>query len=546
MGPDLQLIQKRGNLVAGASLLTLVSTKETRMAYTHDNKPQHVNAKIPAAQYLRMSTEHQQYSADNQALVIKQYADEKGYEIVTTYSDEGRSGVTVSGRSGLLQLIDDVEFGRSTFTAILVYDVSRWGRFQNPDEAAVYEIRCRWAGVQVHYCAEPFENDGSVLSSLMKTLKRAMAAEYSRELSAKVTEGHMRMLERGFHQGGFPCFGLQRVLLDADGHRKQILRFGDRKNLQSDRVILEPGPKEHVDIVNEVYRRYLGGERQAALVSWLNERGEFKANGRPWTEGAMRRLLTSECYIGNIVWGKHEGKLGRMRRQVAKSNWIMREAAFPAVVEPSLFWKVQAEIVRRKSRFSKSEMRVGLQRLLKKHGTLNRSIINKAKHSASATAIARRFGSLNAAYNDIGFQPVWNNKYTKINKRVSALATTTGKIFADRLGETRVQDVEGPLCRLNRNGTRIAVLLARYIHRTSGSAQWYVEWDGLNLEDIVVVGLMDARNAKVTTYYVVTGSDVADLNKRKCRDDALSLQAYAQPDLPASVTKITNYLACFS
>lgn len=32
--------------------------------------------------------------------------------------------------------------------------------------------------------AEPFENDGGVLSSLMKTLKRAMAAEYSLELSA--------------------------------------------------------------------------------------------------------------------------------------------------------------------------------------------------------------------------------------------------------------------------------------------------------------------------------------------------------------------------
>ncbi len=502
--------------------------------------------KVPAAQYLRMSTEHQKYSSTNQAAVINQYAAEKGYDIVATYSDEGRSGITVSGRSGLLQLIEDVEFGRSAFAAILVYDVSRWGRFQNPDEAAVYEIRCRWAGVEVHYCAEPFENDGSVLSSLMKTLKRAMAAEYSRELSAKVTEGHVRMLERGFHQGGFPCFGLQRVLVDADGHRKQILRFGDRKNLQSDRVILEPGPKEHVDIVNEVYRRYLAGERQAALVSWLNERGEFKANGRPWTEGAMRRLLTSECYIGNIVWGKHEGKLGRARRQVAKSNWITHEAVFPAVVEPSLFWKVQAEIVRRKGRFSKSDMRAGLQRLLKKHGTLNKTIINKAKDTASATAIAHRFGSLNAAYNEIGFKPVWNNKYTKINKRVSALAATTGKFFASQLWETRVQDVEGPVCSLDSNGTRITVLLARYIHRMSGSAQWYIVWDGLILGDIVVVGLMDTRNTKVKAYHVITGSDVAELQKRTCRDDARSLQTFAQPDLAASVTKITGYLACLS
>ena len=153
------------------------------MTYPETEAPKQPNLKVPAAQYLRMSTEHQQYSLDNQASAIRQYAEEKGFEIVSTYSDEGKSGVTVGGRRGLLQMIDDVESGQCLFTAILVFDVSRWGRFQNPDDAALYEVRCRWAGVPVHYCAEPFENDGGVLSSLMKTLKRAMAAEYSRELS---------------------------------------------------------------------------------------------------------------------------------------------------------------------------------------------------------------------------------------------------------------------------------------------------------------------------------------------------------------------------
>ena len=51
-----------------------------------------------AAQYVRMSTEHQQYSTENQADVIREYAERRGFEIVRTYADEGKSGLRVDGR----------------------------------------------------------------------------------------------------------------------------------------------------------------------------------------------------------------------------------------------------------------------------------------------------------------------------------------------------------------------------------------------------------------------------------------------------------------
>jgi DNA invertase Pin-like site-specific DNA recombinase len=92
--------------------------------------------------------------------------------------------------------------GRADFQAILVYDVSRWGRFQDADESAYYEYICRRAGIQVIYCAEQFENDGSPVSTIVKGVKRAMAGEYSRELSAKVFAGQCRLIELGFRQGG--------------------------------------------------------------------------------------------------------------------------------------------------------------------------------------------------------------------------------------------------------------------------------------------------------------------------------------------------------
>ncbi len=151
-----------------------------------------------AAEYVRMSTEHQQYSTENQSDAIRQYAERKGYEIVRTYADHGKSGLRIAGRTGLQQLIQDVQRKTTEFSAILVYDISRWGRFLDPDEAGHYEFICRHAGYRVEYCAEQFENDGSTSSNVLKLLKRTGSGEYSRELSVKVFAGQSRLIRLGF------------------------------------------------------------------------------------------------------------------------------------------------------------------------------------------------------------------------------------------------------------------------------------------------------------------------------------------------------------
>jgi DNA invertase Pin-like site-specific DNA recombinase len=169
---------------------------------------------LRAAEYVRMSTEHQQYSTQNQADVIRAYARARSIDIVRTYADEGRSGLRLDGRDALKQLIADVESGHADFQVILVYDVSRWGRFQDADESAYYEYICKRAGIIVHYCAEQFENDGSPVSTIVKGVKRAMAGEYSRELSSKVFAGQCRLIELGFRQGGAPGYGFRRRLVE--------------------------------------------------------------------------------------------------------------------------------------------------------------------------------------------------------------------------------------------------------------------------------------------------------------------------------------------
>src|SRR6266851_4193098 len=100
---------------------------------------------IPAARYLRMSTENQQFSLPSQAAAIQQYADTHGFTIVQRYEDPGKSGLTLKHRKGLAKLLHDVISGGQSFKAVLVYDISRWGRFQDTDESAHYEFLCKSA-----------------------------------------------------------------------------------------------------------------------------------------------------------------------------------------------------------------------------------------------------------------------------------------------------------------------------------------------------------------------------------------------------------------
>ena len=76
--------------------------------------------KTKAAAYVRMSTEHQKYSPENQMAAIRDYADKHGYEIIQIYSDEGKSGLNIAGRASLQRMIDDVQNKNVKYKAIYV------------------------------------------------------------------------------------------------------------------------------------------------------------------------------------------------------------------------------------------------------------------------------------------------------------------------------------------------------------------------------------------------------------------------------------------
>jgi len=359
---------------------------------------------IPAAQYIRMSTEHQRYSPDSQRAAIATFANTRGFEIVETYVDAGRSGLTLAGRPALKQLFADVLSGEANFRAILVLDVSRWGRFQDTDQSAHYEYMCRAAGVQVHYCTEPFDNDGDALSSMMKHMKRVMAAEFSRELSVKISRAQRYQASLGFKQGGDPPLGMRRQVVDEGGSPRMVLLRGQRKALITDKVVWVRGPPCEISLVRRIFHLFVTEElRLGQIESWLNERRYKQANGRAWTTSAVRRTLAQHLYSGRYVFGKRRNNLGRPAF-TSPANWVTAQV-MTQIVPTDLFQAAQERLaaITRKV-YSENEIRDGLARLLREEGHLSGRLIKRCSYLPSPEAIDTRYGSLAAAFRSVGYE----------------------------------------------------------------------------------------------------------------------------------------------
>lgn len=475
----------------------------------HDSSEGHA-IRPRAVEYVRMSTEHQQYSTENQADKIREYATRRGIDIVGTYTDAGKSGLNIGGRASLQQLIKDVESGAPGFQIILVYDVSRWGRFQDADESAYYEYRCRRAGIQVAYCAEQFENDGSPVSTIVKGVKRAMAGEYSRELSAKVFAGQCRLIELGFRQGGPAGYGLRRVLVDQNGSIKSGLTRGEHKSLQTDRVILMPGPDDEIRMVNLMYKWFIeDGLVESEIAGRLNGMAVLTDLGRDWTRATVHEVLTNEKYIGNNVYNRTSFKLKKLRVENTPDMWIKKERAFEPIVPPDIYYTAQGIARARAHRYTNEELIQRLRSLYQQRGFLSGLIIDEAEGMPSTSIYAHRFGSLIRAYQMVGFTPDRDYRYLETNKFLRRLHPeivnhTESQIVS--LGGAVTRDPGTDLLRIN-GEFDVSLVLARCQTPESGRHHWKLRFDTSLSPDITIAVRLNYFNQAALDYYLLPRLD---------------------------------------
>jgi DNA invertase Pin-like site-specific DNA recombinase len=461
---------------------------------------------LRAAQYVRMSTDYQQYSIENQAVVIATYAELHKLTIVRTYRDEGESGLKIENRVGLTELVEDVQSGRADFAHLLVFDVSRWGRFQDVDESAHYEFICRKAGVKVAYCAEQFDNDGSFLASIMKNIKRVMAAEFSRELSAKVFAGSIRLTRRGFKMGGPTAYALQRRLVDDQCRPKGILTVGQRKSLLTDHVKLILGAPDQVEIVKWIFHEYLRHKSQATIARELNRRGIMNSQGKPWLGKAVGELLRNEAYIGVLTYNRKSRKLGAKVTRNPRELWVRNEDAIEPIIHRDAFRRVQKIMGEGRVSIPEEEMLLRLRKVLMKKGRLSKTIINSSSGLPSMSSYLVHFGALRNIYRLIGYNgnQGWFDKYAAHQRWVALQLGNAARLrdAFEKLGRHATLNAATECLRID-NAVNVVFRVARCRNYESRPLRWTLQYRVRWPKGWVVAVRLDEKNEAIFDYVLM-------------------------------------------
>lgn len=433
-------------------------------------------------------------------------------KVVQTYEDSGRSGLTLGGRPALQKLLDDVHRSDRPFEAIVVYDVSRWGRFQDVDESAYYEFVCRRAGVKVLYCAEPFADVPGPMAVVMKSMKRAMAAEFSRELGVKVWVGQSRLTRRGFYMGGCVSFGLRRVLISESGEIKGSLKPGDVKSLQTDRVVLEPGNALDVALVRHIFglfvRKRMGEGAVARVLNWCCYPG--RSGLLPWRADSVRDVLRNEAYVGNLVYNRRTCSLQTPCVMNAPEKWVRAEHCFSGIVSQATFDAAQQMLYEQGRHYwARIELLKLVQRVYAEHGTVTATLI--ANEGVLSTCFIHHFGSLAAACEAIDIKPgielarqrersrARRALKIKLLEKLAAMYRKRGVRFYCRPRLTRRACVE--------LGPTISVRTAAPLHKEGHAPYWLITPDHRVYPDFALVARVDEVREAIIDYFLLPLSE---------------------------------------
>jgi DNA invertase Pin-like site-specific DNA recombinase len=498
-------------------------------------------AVLPVAQYVRMSTDHQKYSIENQRALIQSYAAAHGMAVIRTYEDAGKSGVTLKRRTGLSALLADVVSGAAPFKAILVYDVSRWGRFQDADEAAHYEFLCKRAGISMIYCAEPFSDDSTPLNGVLKSLKRAMAGEFSRELGVKVSAGKARIGKMGFRIGGPPGFGLRRQLVADGAVPGQLLVTRQRKSIQTDRVRLVPGPADEIELIHRIYRDYIYLRRSERDIAHELNRERHTHFGRPWSRALVRTILTNEKYIGNNIVGRYSARLYTRQITNPPEKWSRCDAAFEPIVPMRLFEAARA--VRRfneKAYITREEIVKGLRAVLKREGKLTAALIDRAAELPTSGTVARRFGNLRGAYDAAGYGAE-QYAFHAVDRELKARAAQTLKELADLLKAKSVDAwVTSENALVIGGDSSLRGVCCRKQLRHKHDEGWRIDYQRNGASDFILAARMRADAVAIEDWLLVPTPDLRKLPLFLRRSHQPLIQRYTYKTLDAVAKKLAD------
>ncbi len=304
---------------------------------------------------------------------------------------------------------------------------------------------------------------------------------------------------------------------------------GEHKSIQTDRVILTPGPEEETDTVRQIYHAFVhGGRSEREIAEDLNARGILTDLDRPWTRGTVHQLLINEKYVGDNVWNRRSFKLKKKRVQNAPEMWIRSQGAFEGIVERDLFEAAHSIIAARSFRLSDDEMLEALRGLYASKGLLSGIVIDECDGLPSSSAYSSRFGSLLRAYSLVGFTPDRDYRYVAINRTLRQMHPDVLRQVLDGLrgqGSDAWQDLTSDSVIVNGEFS-LSIVIVRCLVTPTGLLRWKMRFDTSAMSDITIVVRMDIDNRAPLDFYLFPRIDVTSERLRMAEDNGLSLDAY--------------------
>jgi DNA invertase Pin-like site-specific DNA recombinase len=295
-----------------------------------------------AGLYIRLSREdgdkpESESVASQKALLEGFLAQREDLRLYDYYIDDGWSG-TDFDRPSFQRMLADVT-GKK-INCVVVKDLSRFGR--NYVEAGKYlETVFPLFGVRFIALNDQIDNvaNPQSMNTVIVPFKNIMNDEYCRDISMKVRSALDIRRKQGKFIGAFAGYGYQKAEND---HNQLVV---DELSAQ---------------IVREIFRKFLSGYSVLGIARELNERGipnpsayRRKSNGARsqsglWCDSTVRRILTNELYIGNLIQKKYEVVSYKVHaaKSVAENERISVKNTHEPIITREEFEKVRALLKR--------------------------------------------------------------------------------------------------------------------------------------------------------------------------------------------------------
>ena len=317
-----------------AAVQRKVTVIPAKQAFAGVNSPDLRPKRVAA--YCRVSTdrEEQEHSFETQK---QMYTDmimmKPNWQMAGIFADEGITGTIAKKRPGFMKMIEECRRGK--IDIIITKSVSRFSR--NNLDCLMYVRELKQKGIPIIFEKEGI-NTMQVSSELLISLFGGLSQAESESISMNVKMGKRHSLKNGNVSFCYSSFlGYKR---GADGKPEIV--------------------PEEAEIVKRIYNEYLIGKTLKMIANGLTEDGILTPRKTTqWTGGVIKSILTNEKYKGDALLQK-TFIVDCISKKAKKNNGELPmyyvENSHPAIIERSIFDRVQAEMARRSSKRKTKEV----------------------------------------------------------------------------------------------------------------------------------------------------------------------------------------------